>query len=127
MRKVIALRYRPRRLAEALTATGGEYLDLVRDLPEELRVILGQLRDGRLKIEFVHVGLDPLRSSLDQVSNRIAFAIVLAALVIGSSLIVLSGIPPHWNGIPLIGLLGFLIAGVMGFWLLLSIIRHGRM
>jgi ubiquinone biosynthesis protein len=52
---------------------------------------------------------------------------VLAALIIGSSVIVHSNIPPHWNGIPIIGLAGFLVAGVMGFWLLLSIIRHGKM
>jgi len=65
--------------------------------------------------------------SEDRVSNRIAFAIVLAALIVGSSLIILSDIPPHWRSIPIIGLIGFLVAGVMGFWLLLSIIRHGRM
>jgi ubiquinone biosynthesis protein len=42
-------------------------------------------------------------------------------------LIVLSGIPPKWHDIPIIGLIGFLIAGMMGFWLLVSILRHGRM
>jgi ubiquinone biosynthesis protein len=61
------------------------------------------------------------------VSNRISFAIVLAALIIGSSVIVHSSLPPLWNGIPIIGLAGFLVAGIMGFWLLLSIIRHGKM
>ena len=78
-------------------------------------------------IEFEHRGLQALGAALDRVSNRIAFAIVLAALIVGSSLIVLSDIPPHWHDIPVIGLLGFLVAGIMGFWLLLSIIRHGRM
>ena len=63
----------------------------------------------------------------DQISNRVAFAIVLASLIIGSSLIVLSGIPPKWNGIPIIGIVGFVGAGMMGFWLLISILRHGRM
>lgn len=63
----------------------------------------------------------------DQVSNRTAFAIVLAALVIGSSLIVLSGIPPRWHEIPIVGIVGFLAAGAMGFWLLVSMLRHGKM
>ena len=36
-------------------------------------------------------------------------------------------IPPKWNGIPMIGLIGFVIATVMGFWLLVSILRHGKM
>lgn len=127
MKKVRSNRMRPSRLAEETGFTGSEYLKLIRWLPEELRSIMSQLRGGRLKIEVEHSGLDLLRSALDQVSNRIAFAIVLASLIIGSSLIVLSGIPPKWNGIPIIGLFGFLFAGIMGFWLLLSIIRHGRM
>ncbi len=127
MKKVKSNRMRPGRLAEEAGITGSEYMKLIRGLPEELGSIMSQLRGGRLKIEIEHSGLDLLRSALDQVSNRIAFAIVLASLIIGSSLIVLSGIPPKWNGIPIIGLFGFLFAGIMGFWLLLSIIRHGRM
>ena len=127
MKKVKAERVRINRIAEETGLTTSEYVDLVRDLPEEIRTILAQLRQGRIKMEFEHRGLSELRAALDQVSNRIAFAIVLASLVIGSSLIVLSGIPPKWHGIPIIGLIGFLIAGMMGFWLLVSILRHGRM
>lgn len=54
-------------------------------------------------------------------------ATVLASLVIGSSLIVLSDILPKWNEIPVIGLVGFLVAGVMGFWLLVSILKEGKL
>jgi ubiquinone biosynthesis protein len=68
-----------------------------------------------------------MQKTLDQVSNRISFAIVLASLVMGSGLIVLAGIPPLWHDIPVIGIIGFLGAGAMGFWLLYSILRHGRM
>jgi len=63
----------------------------------------------------------------NRISNRIAFAIVLASLIIGSSLIVVSGIPPKWHEIPIIGLAGFIVAGIMGFWLLISILRRGKM
>ena len=127
MRRIRLERMRPARLAEEIARTGSGYLQLLRELPEELRTILRQLRGGRMRLEFEHRGLQSLGAALDRVSNRIAFAIVLAALIVGSSLIVLSDIPPHWHDIPVIGLLGFLVAGIMGFWLLLSIIRHGRM
>ena len=127
MKKVKSDRLRLNRIAEEAGLATSEYIDLLRDLPEELRSILSQLRQGRMKLEFEHRGLSDLRVALDQVSNRISFAIVLASLIIGSSLIILSGIPPKWHGIPIIGLIGFLLAGVMGFWLLLSILRHGRM
>jgi len=127
MRKIQFGRMQPGRIVEEISRTGSAYLQLFRDLPEEMRTILHQLRSGRMRLEFEHRGLNPLGVTLDRVSNRIAFAIVLAALIVGSSLIVLSDIPPHWHSIPVIGLLGFLVAGIMGFWLLLSIIRHGRL
>ncbi len=127
MRRIRMGRMQPGRIVEDLSETGLAYVHLLRDLPEELRTILRQLRGGRMRLEFEHRGLHVLGATLDRVSNRIAFAIVLAALIVGSSLIVLSDIPPHWHSIPVIGLLGFLVAGIMGFWLLLSIIRHGRM
>lgn len=127
MRKVQTDRLRLGRIADETGITTSEYLQLIRELPDELRSILSQVRKGKMKLEFEHLGLEKLRAALDQASNRIAFAIVLAALIIGSSLIVLSGIPPKWFDIPIIGLVGFLMAGVMGFWLLLSILRHGRM
>jgi ubiquinone biosynthesis protein len=127
VKKVKTERLRLGRLAEEIGETSGEYLKLFQEMPEEARDILRQLRAGKMKLEFEHRGLGRLSRGLDQVSNRIAFAIVLAAQIIGSSLIILSDIPPRWNGIPIIGLAGFLVAGVMGFWLLVSIIRHGRM
>lgn len=125
--KIKKERLRPGRLAEEIGETSTEYLKLLQEMPEEARSILRQLRAGKMKLKFEHRGLEKLAQALDRVSNRIAFAIVLAAQIIGSSLIILSDIPPKWQGIPLIGLAGFLVAGVMGFWLLVSIIRHGRM
>jgi ubiquinone biosynthesis protein len=127
MKKIKVDRVKPRRLAEEFGETGTEYLTLIRDLPEEARSILSQLRQGKMKLELEHRGLRPLERSLDRVSNRIAFAIVLAAQIIGASLIVLSNIPPRWHDIPVIGLAGFMVAGIMGFWLLISIISHGKM
>ncbi len=127
MQRIRMARMKPGRIAEEISATGSSYLTLFRELPEEIRSILQQLRSGRMRLEFEHRGLKALGATLDRVSNRISFAIVLAALIVGSSLIVLSDIPPRWHSIPVIGLLGFLVAGIMGFWLLLSIIRHGRL
>ncbi|MCI5221637.1 MAG: AarF/ABC1/UbiB kinase family protein [Candidatus Electrothrix sp. AR4] len=127
MKKIRLGRIHPRRLVDEFSEAGNQYLSLIRDLPGETRSILSQLRRGRMKLEFKHRGLRPLERALYRVSNRIAFSIVLAAQIIGSALVVLSDIPPRWGGIPIIGLVGFLLAGIMGFWLLISIIRRGRL
>ncbi len=127
MRKIQYGRMQPDRVMSEMSHTAASYLHFFREMPEEILAISRQLRSGRMKMEFEHRGVQALGVALDRVSNRVAFAIVLAALIIGSSLIVLSDIPPRWNDIPIIGLVGFVVAGVMGFWLLLSIIRHGKM
>jgi ubiquinone biosynthesis protein len=117
----------PVELATDVAEDGADMVRLLRDIPYDVRAILRQVRDGKTKILFEHSGIAPLISAYDRVSKRISFAIVLASLVIGSSLIVHAGLPPHWHQIPVIGLLGFVVAGLLGFWLLISILRGGKM
>jgi ubiquinone biosynthesis protein len=63
----------------------------------------------------------------DQISNRLSFAIIIAGLMIGSSIIVVSNVPPLYHGISLLGIVVFITGAVMGLWLLAAIIRKGRL
>jgi len=126
-KKLIMDRMSPRRLIKDFYHSATEASVLVRDFPAEAREILTLLKQGEANIKFEHRGLDPMLKTFDQITNRMVFAIVLASLVIGSALIVLSGVPPKWHEIPVIGIVGFLGAGIMGFGLLFSILRHGKM
>ncbi len=126
-KKLIMDRMSPRRLIKDFYHSATEASLLVRDFPAEAREILTLLKQGEANIKFEHRGLDPMLKTFDQITNRMVFAIVLASLVIGSALIVLSGVPPKWHEIPVIGIVGFLGAGIMGFGLLFSILRHGKM
>lgn len=127
LKRVKLEQLRPGRLAADLGRSGSEFLGEVTALPEELRGSLRQLQQGRVRIGFKLLGLEPVVTTADRASNRLSYAIVLAALVIGSSLMVLAGVPPKWHEIPVIGLGGFVVAAVMGFGLLWSILKHGRM
>ncbi|MCD4744898.1 MAG: hypothetical protein K8R58_01210, partial [Bacteroidales bacterium] len=127
IKKIIKDRYHPFKLAKDIYFSVEEFGQLMRDLPFDVREIIGKIKSGKIKIDIEHKGLTPMLKTHSQISNRIAFAIVLASIIVGSSLIVLSKIPPMWNGIPVIGLVGFLAAGILGFWLLISILRHGKM
>ena len=120
-------RLQPQNIADNVIESGMEILSLLKHIPRELREILRLTRQGKIKIEFEHRGLESFTSHFDRTSNRIAFAIITAAQIVGSALIVLADIPPKWKGIPVIGLFGFVIAVFMGFWLLVSMMRHGRM
>ena len=127
LRKIRLRRLNPQRVSESLLEFGVEMGSLFRDFPGEARRALNLLKRGDAKVIFRHDGLEPAVQAWDRVSNRLSFAIVLAALIIGSSLIIHADIPPTWQGVPVVGLVGFLFAALMGFTLLIAIIRHGRM
>ena len=126
-RRLIRERLGPKGLARQFAEFARELQDMARTLPGDFSDLLSKFKNGEAKLKLEHRNLDLLARSLDQVSNRIAFAIVLAALLIGSAIIVHSKIPPTWHDLPIIGVIGFVISGFMGFSLLWSILRHGKM
>jgi len=101
--------------------------ELVKILPGELKQILRKIKKGRMNLIFEHRGLDRLITELDKSSNRLAFSLIIAALVIGSSIIVHSNKGPFIFGFPIFGLIGFLIAAIFGLWLVIAILRSGKL
>lgn len=99
-------------------------LSFARDLPYDFSVILDQLKKGKAKIEFEHVGLEPIRKTLHQVTHHLSLTILLASLIIASSLMVLSGVPPLVGSVPLLGIIGFGISGVLAVILIISLIAR---
>ena len=120
-------RFHPKRVASEALQSGADLVRLAQEIPGEIRTLLRQVKRGKVKMEFEHRGLEPMLATHDQISNRIAFSIVIAALIVGSALIVLSKTPPLLLGIPVIGIFGFVVAGMMGVWLLIAILRKGRL
>lgn len=127
MRQLILRKYSPKYVQKELINISGEFLEFFKAFPEEFQEILAKIKAGKLKVEFEHKGLENLISVLDKVSNRIAFSIIIGALIVGSSLIIQTGKGPIVFGFPLLGITGFLIAGVLGLWLAIAILRAGRL
>ena len=115
--------FSPLREAREFGSAAIEFLDLLKDLPYDIRNVLRKLREGNIKMEVEQIGLDKVRKTLDQASNRLAVALVTAALLVGSSLIVLSHLPPLVSDISIIGLSGFGIADILALSLLFSALR----
>ena len=79
--------------------------------------------DGELTIQFAHTNLESLLNTLENITNRLTFAMIIAAMIVGSSMIITTGVRPHVMGYPVIGVVGYLISAVIGLWLLFNIIR----
>jgi ubiquinone biosynthesis protein len=103
-----------------------EALGLVENLPGDLSAIWKTIKTGRLPADLTIREIDRLSLAVNQASYRLSFAIVLAALVVGSSVVVHSKIPPLLYGLPVLGLAGFLGAAVVGFWLIWDFLRKNK-
>lgn len=127
VKKMLSDRYTPEHMLVNAYQSGVDLIGMLRDFPGEARELFDLIKAGRLRIEFEHRGLEPMLAKHDQLVNRLVFAVVLAALIIGSSLIVHAGVPPRLFGMPVIGVAGFVLAGIVGFWLVISMLRHGKL
>ncbi len=100
--------------------------DLIVNFPFELRRITRKLRKGELGMTMQHKGLENLTQEIEKASNRLSFSLVIAALIIGSSLIMTRQFGWTVYGIPVLGILGYISAAVLGIGLVISILRSGK-
>jgi len=124
---VILERKSPQRLILKLLNDLAELYNLIILIPGQLSNTLKKMEEGVFKLEFQHRGLENLISALDRSTNRLSYSLILAAIIIGSSLIIQTDKGPHFMGFPVIGVLGFLISGVLGLGLVIMILRSGKM
>jgi ubiquinone biosynthesis protein len=120
-----------RQILKNLYVSFGESVDFLRDFPREARELYERVRSGRYHIPIQHCfdpkGFEPLRSTLNHISNRLAEAILSAAILICSSVLILADPTPLWHPLPLIGIIGLVIGGTMALRLAIAIWRSGGM
>jgi ubiquinone biosynthesis protein len=124
-RKVLARKMSPDQIIKELTNVFWDYAELASSYPRHLDKIMAMLANGELKIRMEHANLRRLASRIDILSNRLSLAIILASIIIGSSLVVENSSSNILGRIPLVEL-GFITALILGLFLVYSIIRSGR-
>jgi ubiquinone biosynthesis protein len=121
-------RYTPRRIASRARRETWELAGIARELPYQVHDVLEELRDGTIEVGFVHKGLDDVTAKLDVVFNRLTVALVVVGGLIGSSLIgILAEEGPTILGLHFVSVIGFAVSGFLGVWLLMAILRSGRL
>jgi len=104
-----------------------EFADFLTGFPEDLKSLVNKIKSGNLKIEFEHIGLEKVEESMEKSANRLSIAIIIASILIGSSLLVLANTPPLIFNIPIFGLIGFIVATFLGIILIHSIYKRGKL
>ncbi len=113
----------------------GNYL---KKLPKFAHDILRQTAQGKQRIEIRHSGFERFDTKLEKGVNRLTVGLVISASIIAGSLVLNSNqrvfdIDIFFLGLvqvpitALLGITGYTIATVLGVWLIISIIRSGKM
>ena len=127
-RQLIAERLSPKRLALRTRQEVQELGEIALDVPRQVHAVLHELRDGEFSMRITNPGVDDLAHHIDVSVNRIAVALVILGGLVGSSLIgVLAEDGPHVLGLHLLSVVGFVISGFFGIWLLWGVIKSGRL
>ena len=113
-----------------LLRQGGAFLTTsfgkLSELPNDVQRILRRIEDNELRVNLAHSGAEDLQDALDSAANRMSLAFIIGALVVGSSIITATGAGPQIFGYPAIGIIGYLISGLLGLWIVIDILRHSR-
>jgi|SRR5262245_4419996 len=127
-RNLMIERFSPERMLARAEKESRELLRIATTLPYQLHDVLEELRDGQVDVGFVHKGLDEFMHKVDVAFNRLVVALIVVGGLIGSSLIgIFAKHGPFVFGVNFLSFIGFLLSGALGVWLLLGVIRSGRL
>src|SRR4051794_31177866 len=127
-RALVLRRFAPDRVALRARKEAWQLAQVLREAPYQLHDTLEQVRDGQIEDGFRHQGLDEFMKSMDVAFNRLVTAFVVMGGIIGSSLIgIFAKNGPHVLGLHVISLVGFVLSGILGMWLLIGVFRSGRL
>lgn len=129
LRKSLRERFSAPRMARASVVAGWHLFSALRHLPANLREGMRRLGTGSWELNVRHENIDRLSSELDRSSNRLSFAVVIAAIIVGSSVVISADSTLQIFDIEVryLGIVGYVVAGVLGLGLSWAIFRSGRL
>ncbi|UCG77289.1 MAG: AarF/ABC1/UbiB kinase family protein [Nitrospirota bacterium] len=125
--KLVRRKYSPQKMAQKIQRHATELTDFLVTTPRNIRMLLRKALKNDLHVNLSVKELDRLTRDIDKSTNRLSFSVVIASIILSSAILTQSDIGGRVFGVPMFGVLGFSFAFFMGIWLIISIIRSGRL
>ncbi len=119
IKEAIRLQTSPKSVADKLQNTALQSARLFGELPNDAYWLLRNLKNNEFQVKIEHLKLDDVLDGITKMGNRLSVSLIIAGLIIGSSFVM-----PSFKQI---GLFGYVIASVMGVWVIFSMIRKDRL
>jgi len=126
LKQLFRQRTGPRSMARRSTEFIRGAITGLQELPAAMQRLVRRFEHDDITINLQHKGLEDLDDSIKTASNRITLGVVSGSLIMGSSMIVTTGIEPLLFGYPALGIVGYLLSAMVGFYVVWDIVRHGR-
>ncbi len=126
-RAVLQQRLAPAHLAKSLGLSLWSLSTLAKALPRSVLHILRRAEAGRFQLTFRHTGYEDFVRELDRAANRVSLSLILASIVVGSSVLLVATTRPRLFGTIPLGTVGMAVAGLLGLWTVWGILRSGRL
>ena len=120
-------RIKPQRLADDMYTLSGEFIQFLKQFPTDMIEISRLIKEHKLSLNIDKKNIETIALTNNKIGNRIAFSIIIAALIIASTIVVIDKTPPVVFGISFLGLSGIVISAVMGLWLMIAILKKNRL
>jgi len=102
------------------------WAQLAERLPEDATRVLDRIRRNKLRINVDIDSVEHMTDAVDRSSENISWALIIAALIVGSSIMVLANRTDSMDIRSALGLAGYIFAGTLGVWRIFQQWRKGR-
>ena len=103
-----------------------EMKDFVSNLPGRLNRFMDVIANSELEVKVKATDTKTVVDGMQKIANRITTGLILAALIVGASLMMRIETPYRLFGYPVLAMVCFLAAAAGGFWLVISIFIHDQ-
>lgn len=127
VRQIKMERVAPNRLTEDIVALTGDVMQFLRHFPMDMMEISRLIREQKMSFKIDKESMETMLSANNKSGNRISFSVIIAALIIGSAIVIAAATPPLIQGVSFLGVTGISIAALLGLWLFIAIIKNGKL
>lgn len=122
--RMIAKRSSPLYMWKSFMHKMDRYRRFADDFPEKAEKALEKIQKGSIKVDIEDTDIKKLSLEIDRSSNRVAYGLLIAALLITSAILIQVNKGPTILGVPFLSFLTFFLASILMFVLFVSIVRE---
>ncbi|MBI2650318.1 AarF/ABC1/UbiB kinase family protein [Candidatus Woesearchaeota archaeon] len=122
--KIIAKRSSPLYAWKSLVHSIRRYKKFAESFPEKAEKALDKIQRGSIKVDIEDTDIKQLALEIDRSSNRVAYGLLIAALLIVSAILIQVEKGPTILGVPFLSFFSFFFASILIFILFISIVRE---